>query len=268
MSQLVRDVMTGDPQVVKPSSTAQQAAKIMREKDIGDVLVVDDSGLVQGILTDRDIVVRGVVTGADPKAIEVSQLFTSDPVTIGPKDSLEQAVALMRKNSVRRLPVVSNGVPVGIVSLSDVAKEQSPDSTLAHISSARPNGVGPTAKSISARRFAKVAVASLPIAAAGAGAVLVVERVSGRKPKRSIKVASKQLRRLGKQMSKTPDRIGSDSINKAAEYATRASKEMRRRGNKARRHAEKVARNAERKADGALIGGNKVARARRKVMVK
>lgn len=270
MSQVVRDVMTGDPQVVKPSSTAQQAAQIMREKDIGDVLVVDDSGRVQGILTDRDIVVRGVVTGTDPKTLEVSQLFTSDPATCGPNDSLEQAAALMRKNSVRRLPVVNNGVPVGIVSLGDVAQDLSPDSTLAHISSARPNGAGPTARSVSARRFARVMVTSLPIAAAGAGAILVVERVSGRKPKRSIKAASRKLRRAGKQMrkAKASDRLGSDSINKAAEYASRASKEMRQRGKKARKHAEKVAKKAERKADGTLFEANGRADSRRKKVLR
>lgn len=266
MSQLIRDVMTGDPQVVKPSSTAQQAAQIMREKDIGNVLVVDDAGRVQGILTDRDIVVRGVVTGADPKSIEVSQLFTSDPATVGPNDSVEQAVSIMKRNSVRRLPVVNGGVPVGIVSLGDVAMDQSPDSTLAQISSARPNGVGPTARAVSAKRFAKVAAASLPVAAAGAGAVLIIDRVSSRKPKRSIKVASKRLRRARKQMGKgkAADLLGGDSINKAAEYATRASKEMRNRGDKARKHAEKVAKNAERRADGALFDANERVRSRRK----
>lgn len=252
MSQVVKDVMTGNPQVVSTSSTARQAAQIMRDKDIGAVLVVDGSGRVQGILTDRDIVVRGVVTGADPDATQVSQLFTADPATVGPNDSIDQVVARMRSHSVRRLPVVSDGVPLGIVSLGDVAIDQDPDSTLGRISSAPPSGTGPTARKARVRRAVALAASSIPVAVVGAGAAMVIERVSRRKPKRSVKLAAKRLRRVGKQMRRTQDRIGAESVNKAADYAARASKEIRKRGDKARRQAEKVARKVEKRADGTL----------------
>lgn len=253
MSKLVREVMTGEPQVVEPSSTAQEAARLMREQDIGDVLVVDEQGKVQGILTDRDIVVRGVVTGADPKTLQVSQLYTSDPVTLTPDDTVEHAQELMRKHSVRRLPVVQGGVPVGIVSLGDVAVDQRPSSTLAYISSASPNGAGRPAKGAPARRVASALVTSLPIAAAGAGAAIVVERVSGRRPNRTLRVASRRLKRAGKHLRRNSDRIGSESAARAAEYAARASKELRRRGEDARRKARSLGRRAERRADATLM---------------
>ena len=137
MADTIRDVMTGDPECVDASASVQDAAQIMEQKDIGDVLVVE-SGEVQGIVTDRDIVVRVVAKGNDADA-SVREACTTDVETIGPDESIEDAVQKMEQANVRRLPVVEDGKPVGIVSLGDLAKVKDSDSALANISSASPN---------------------------------------------------------------------------------------------------------------------------------
>jgi CBS domain-containing protein len=133
----IRDVMTGDPQTVEASATVEEAAQLMDKKDIGNVLVVEN-GEVQGIVTDRDIVVRVIAKGNGPDA-SVREACTTDVDALGPDDSVEDAIKKMEQANVRRLPVVEDGKPVGIVSLGDLAQDKDKDSALADISSASPN---------------------------------------------------------------------------------------------------------------------------------
>jgi CBS domain-containing protein len=106
----------------------------MREADIGAVLV-EDKGRLAGILTDRDIVVRAVADGRGPDEVRAEEIYTPDPVTLTPDRSLRDAARFMREHDVRRVPVVQDGRPVGIVSLGDLAIELDTDSALADISS-------------------------------------------------------------------------------------------------------------------------------------
>jgi len=138
MAQTVEEIMTRDPRTVNGSDTVTDAARLMRDSDIGDVIVVDD-GQVSGIVTDRDIVIRGVAEGRDPDSTEVSDVHTASVETIEPDASVDDAVSLMREKDIRRLPVAKNGRPVGIVSLGDLAVEREPDSALADISAASPD---------------------------------------------------------------------------------------------------------------------------------
>ena len=138
MARTVNEVMTHDPRTVSPSDTLVDAARIMRDDDVGDVLVVEDGRLV-GIITDRDIVVRAVADGRDPSSTQVGDICTRDPQTLSPDQSEEDAIRLMREWDVRRAPVVQDGRPVGIVSLGDVAVDRDSDSVLADISAASPN---------------------------------------------------------------------------------------------------------------------------------
>ena len=110
----------------------------MRDSDIGDVIVVED-GQVTGILTDRDIVVRAVAEGRDAESTPVSEVCTTGIKAIEPDASVDDALRMMRDEDIRRLPVVKNGRPVGIISLGDLAVEREPDSTLADISAAAPD---------------------------------------------------------------------------------------------------------------------------------
>ncbi|MFL5895266.1 MAG: CBS domain-containing protein [Thermoleophilaceae bacterium] len=138
MAESIRDVMTKDPKTVEASATLRDAAQLMDREDIGDVLVVEN-GEVQGIVTDRDIVVRAIAQGKDPGDTSVREVCTTDLETLSPDDSVEDAVDRVKGKDVRRLPVVEDGKPVGIVSLGDLAVDRDSDSALADISAAGPN---------------------------------------------------------------------------------------------------------------------------------
>ncbi|CAL9658133.1 CBS domain-containing protein [Streptomyces griseomycini] len=138
MTQHVRDIMTGTPVSVGANTSVAEVARIMRDRDLGAVLVTDGDRL-RGLVTDRDLVVRSVSTGGDPEETTVAGACSEDLVTVGPDDELDLAVRLMREHAVRRVPVVEGGHPVGIVSLGDAAMERDPESALGDISVARPN---------------------------------------------------------------------------------------------------------------------------------
>jgi CBS domain-containing protein len=138
MAQTVEEIMTTNPRTVNADDTVLQAAEPMRDNDIGDVIVVED-GQVSGILTDRDIVVRAVAEGRDPGSTTVGEIATTGVQAIEPDASVDDALRMMREHDIRRLPVVKNGRPVGIVSLGDLVVEHEPDSTLADISAAAPD---------------------------------------------------------------------------------------------------------------------------------
>ncbi|MEV7194755.1 CBS domain-containing protein [Streptomyces sp. NPDC093510] len=122
MTDYVRDVMTPGVAAVRPDASLVEAAQLMRAQDIGDVLVTVD-GRVLGVLTDRDIALRAVADGADPLTVSAQSVCTPNPVVVGPDDAVSAAVGLMRDHAVRRLPVVEDGQPVGMVSLGDLAPD-------------------------------------------------------------------------------------------------------------------------------------------------
>lgn len=139
MATTVRDVMTTDIVSCPSSAPVSEAARSMRDRDIGDVLVVDE-GKVCGIVTDRDIVVRCLAEGGDAGSARVGDVLTSSLTTVAPDAPIDEAARIMRDNALRRLPVVEDGTAVGIVSLGDLAVRADPNSALGGISSARPNG--------------------------------------------------------------------------------------------------------------------------------
>ena len=135
----VRDVMTKDPRSLAANVTVVDAAATMKRDDIGNVIVLGDDNAVAGIVTDRDIVVRVVAENRDPSATQLREICSADVATVSPDDTVERAVNLMREHAVRRLPVVENGSPIGIVSIGDLAVDREPDSALADISATDPN---------------------------------------------------------------------------------------------------------------------------------
>jgi CBS domain-containing protein len=138
MADSVRDVMSGELTTVEPGASVTEAAQKMRESEIGAILVVDD-GQLRGLLTDRDIVVRVVAEKRDPDDVEVGEIASGDLQTLEPDASIDDALRTMREGKVRRLPVVEDGEPVGIVSLGDLAAEREPESALGEISDAPPD---------------------------------------------------------------------------------------------------------------------------------
>ncbi len=139
MTERIRDVMTTNPQTLPESTIVREAAETMRANDIGDVIVNDDNGQLTGILTDRDIIVRVVAEGRDPRTTRIGDIASRELTAVSPDDPLDRAVQLMRERAIRRLPVVEQGKPVGIVSIGDLALYRDPDSALADISAAPPN---------------------------------------------------------------------------------------------------------------------------------
>jgi CBS domain-containing protein len=136
MAQKIRDVMSSNLVTVGMDQTVIDASKAMRDNDVGDVIVVEGDQLL-GILTDRDIVVRVLAEGKSPNA-PASEIATTDLTTLSPDDDAVEAVERMRGEAIRRVPVVEDGRPVGIVSLGDLAQSRDPSSALSDISSAPP----------------------------------------------------------------------------------------------------------------------------------
>ncbi len=138
MAQLVRELMAEPVVTVQSDTTLTEAARLMRDADIGDVIVVNRSKPV-GVLTDRDIVVRGIADNRTPGMVTAGEICSTDLVSIAPDAELSQAIALMRRAAVRRLPVTQAGELVGVLSLGELAIERDETSLLADISSAEPN---------------------------------------------------------------------------------------------------------------------------------
>jgi CBS domain-containing protein len=138
MTQTIRDVMTKKPVALDHTATVVDAARAMREGNFGTVIVVKN-GKVCGVVTDRDIVIRAVAGSHDPRLVTIGEICTEDVMTVGPDEPLAQVIMLMREKAIRRVPVVEDGHPVGVVSLGDLAKKNDEGSTLTEISSAKPN---------------------------------------------------------------------------------------------------------------------------------
>jgi CBS domain-containing protein len=122
MTKKVRDAMTVEPRSVESGLSLAEAAQLMKSEDVGSLPVVDDGRLV-AMLTDRDIVVRAVAEGVDANATVVGDIASREPVTVGPEQALDEALAVMARHQVRRVPVVDQDRLVGIVAQADVAQQ-------------------------------------------------------------------------------------------------------------------------------------------------
>jgi CBS domain-containing protein len=107
---------------VRASQSLADAAEVMKGEDVGSVPVVEE-GRLTGILTDRDIVTRAVAEQKDPRTVKVEEVVSDELVTVEPDQDLDEALALMARHQVRRLPVVEEGRLVGMLAQADVALE-------------------------------------------------------------------------------------------------------------------------------------------------
>ncbi|OBH16166.1 CBS domain-containing protein [Mycolicibacter terrae] len=138
MARTVAEIMAHTPQTVPADMPVNEAADCMRRADIGNVVVLSD-GHVEGIVTDRDIAIRVVAEGRD-LSTPVGEICSSQElVSVRPDSSLEEAVELMRRKAVRRLPVIDGDQLAGVLSIGDLALERDEKSALADISAAQPN---------------------------------------------------------------------------------------------------------------------------------
>jgi CBS domain-containing protein len=128
MANSVRDAMTEDPRSIGASASVVEAARLMREEHIGSLPITDDEQLV-GMITDRDITTRVVAEAADPRETSVGDVYSRDLVSVEPDEDIEEALQLMARHQVRRLPVVEDGRLVGIVAQADIALRENEKKT-------------------------------------------------------------------------------------------------------------------------------------------
>ena len=122
MARSIREVMTSNPSTVESSASVADAARLMRDEDVGLAPIVEGDRLV-GTLTDRDIAIRVVAEGRDPQSTTAREVASTDLVTVDPQQDLDEAVRLMSQHQVRRLPVVEeDGRLIGVVAQADVAQ--------------------------------------------------------------------------------------------------------------------------------------------------
>jgi CBS domain-containing protein len=129
MAKTIRDLMTDNPCSIDADKPVSYAAKMMRDEDVGLAPIVEGQKLI-GTLTDRDIAIRVVAEGKDPESTIVRDVATTNLVTVDPDQGLDEALRLMAKNQVRRLPVVEeDGKLAGVVAQADVARHASDQQT-------------------------------------------------------------------------------------------------------------------------------------------
>jgi CBS domain-containing protein len=137
MPRTVQDLMTRNPVTLGPEASAADAARLMKEHDIGDVLVTEKDRLC-GIVTDRDLAIRCVADGGSLHE-PIGEFCTTEVFTLAPDAGVEKAVDAMKEHAIRRIPIVDGERLVGVVSLGDLAQERDPRSALGQISAAPPN---------------------------------------------------------------------------------------------------------------------------------
>jgi len=138
MAQSVREVMTPQPVLLPDSASVVDAARSMRDQDIGDVIVVKN-GEICGVVTDRDIVVRAIADARDPASVTLGEICSTEVATVDADEDIDKVEKMMREKAIRRIPVVESGRPVGVISLGDLVMQRDKKSALADISEAPPN---------------------------------------------------------------------------------------------------------------------------------
>lgn len=137
-----REIMTGGAECARSTDTLVDAARKMRDLEVGALPICGEDDRLKGIITDRDIVVKCIAEGGDPTTTRVEELAEGKPVTIGADDSVEEALTTMKEHHVRRLPVIDGHELIGMISQADVAKNLPEDKVgelVEAISGAPPN---------------------------------------------------------------------------------------------------------------------------------
>ncbi|HEY1366662.1 MAG TPA: CBS domain-containing protein [Gaiellaceae bacterium] len=129
MGKTVRDLMTSNPRTIDSNQSVMDAARIMRDEDVGMVPITEGDRLI-GTITDRDIAIRIVAEGSDPSTAKAIDVASRELVTIDPQQDLDEALRLMTKHQVRRLPAIEDdGRLVGVVAQADIAQHASASKT-------------------------------------------------------------------------------------------------------------------------------------------
>ncbi|HUB21101.1 MAG TPA: CBS domain-containing protein [Streptosporangiaceae bacterium] len=138
MATKMRDIMSAAPVSMAATESVSTAARAMKEHGIGAVLIIAD-GRFSGLVTDRDIAVRVLAENRDPVTTRLGDICSTELAVLGPDDDVEQAIRLVRQLAVRRIPVVQDGIAVGVVSVGDLALDKDRSAALSQVGAARPN---------------------------------------------------------------------------------------------------------------------------------
>ncbi|MFF1253441.1 CBS domain-containing protein [Pseudarthrobacter sp. NPDC058329] len=122
-----RDIMSGGAQCVNENETLEAAARKMKELDVGSLPICGGDNRLKGMLTDRDIVIKCLAAGGDPRTATAGEFAEGKPVTISADDSVEDAIRTMQDHQVRRLPVLDGHNLVGVLSQADIARNYPED---------------------------------------------------------------------------------------------------------------------------------------------
>lgn len=122
-----REIMTGGVECIGENETLEEAARKMKDLDVGSLPICGEDNRLKGVLTDRDIVIKCLAGGSDPREVKASELAEGKPVTIGADDSIEEAIKTMTDHQVRRLPVIDGHDLVGMLSQADIARNYPED---------------------------------------------------------------------------------------------------------------------------------------------
>jgi len=121
----VREFMTTDAQCIKENQSLADAARMMLDLDCGSLPICGDDGMLKGMITDRDIVVKCVAVGRDPREMMARDLASGKPFWVDADANVDAAIEIMERNQVRRLPVIADHKLVGIISQGDIARNYS-----------------------------------------------------------------------------------------------------------------------------------------------
>lgn len=144
MAKTVRDTMTTQPASVERSRPVAEAARLMRDQNVGSLPVVEEGRLI-GMITDRDIVVRLVAEGRELESTSVGEAYSDQPVTVEPEQDLDDALTLMARYQIRRLPVTEGDRLIGMLAQADIALEEKEKTTGEIVQAiSEPSGTGRT----------------------------------------------------------------------------------------------------------------------------
>lgn len=138
MTRKVREIMSAAPVSMAASESVSAAARAMKERGIGTVLVLS-GGQLSGLVTDRDITIRVLAENRDPRTTRLGDICGGELAVLSPDDDVETATRIVRDRAVRRLPVIADGTPVGVVSIGDLAMDQDQRSAPPEIPASRPD---------------------------------------------------------------------------------------------------------------------------------
>jgi len=137
----VREFMTTDARCIKENQTLADAARMMMDLDCGSLPICGDDGKLKGMITDRDIVLKCVAADRDPREMLARELATGRPHWVDADANVDEAIDMMEKHQIRRLPVIADHKLVGIISQGDIARNYSEERVgelVEHISERHP----------------------------------------------------------------------------------------------------------------------------------